>query len=90
MLAMLPGRFALGVRLSRGRSPPGGFGAGPGFMNCSDEYMLPVLAMVEVGGAGGSVIEDTLSLISWPGVRGRVAAHICSTDGTQARPGLVG
>jgi hypothetical protein len=39
--AMLPGRvlLVLGVRARRGRSV-GGRGAGPGFMNCSREYML--------------------------------------------------
>lgn len=36
---MLPGRFALGVRPSRGLSV-GGRGAGPGFMNCPVVYML--------------------------------------------------
>src|SRR3569833_3149362 len=35
MLAMLPGRLVLGVRLRRGLSV-GGRGAGPGFMNCPE------------------------------------------------------
>jgi hypothetical protein len=39
ILAMLPGRLALGVRFKRGRSV-GGRGAGPGFMNCPEEYIL--------------------------------------------------
>jgi hypothetical protein len=39
ILAMLPGRLALGVRFKRGRSV-GGRGAGPGLVNCPEEYIL--------------------------------------------------
>src|SRR5690349_10325182 len=43
ILAMLPGRLALGVRFNRGRSV-GGRGAGPGFMNWPDEYILRIIS----------------------------------------------
>jgi hypothetical protein len=46
MFAMDPGRFVFGVKLSCGLLV-GGRGAGPGFMNCPDEKLLPpLLAMV--------------------------------------------
>jgi hypothetical protein len=57
MLDMLPGRFALGVRARRGRSV-GGRGAGPGFMNWPDEYMLKPFVSHSSKHAKGCLIKN--------------------------------